>query len=342
MSSNPIRLQFLYRKYTSGKISPDELRAFWQLIRELSDNDLLDDEILAFQKQLEAEFRHADVPSGRHQHILDELFKKATQRADFTNHYRSKKAGRKELWIAAAIISFLLLGVCYWTIQTNGLGGKSNKSLVQNSGHRQYVLPDGTKVTVNIGSLLQYPPVFSDSLREVVLSGEGYFEVAHDPNKPFIVRTGKYTTKVLGTVFNIKAYPESESIAVTVEEGKVQVNEGNKKIAILTPDNQLVVNKQDGRSNQLRVDAMAITSWKNEDIVFQKISLGDAAIFLEKRFGIQIKFTNEASKACKFTGTYTSTDGLDQIIDIITTVTGNEWKKEGKIIWITGEGCNTP
>jgi transmembrane sensor len=341
MSSNPIRLQFLYRKYTDGQITPDELKEFWLLIRELSDNDLLDDEILAFQKQLESEFRHSATPSRKHQHILDELLRKAAQGADFANHYRNKKSGRKKLWVAAAIIACLLLGGWYLVTQTKVLETQVNKKLVQNSGHRQYLLPDGTKVTVNIGSVLQYPPVFSDSLREVVLSGEGYFEVAHDPHKPFIVRTGKYTTRVLGTVFNIKAYPESEAIAVTVEEGKVQVNEGHKQIAILTPNNQLVVNKHDGKFNQVKVNAIAITEWKNEDIVFQNISLGDAAFFLEKRFGVQIKFTSEIAKACVFTGTYTSSDGLDQIIDIVTTVTGNEWKKEGNVIWITGDGCTS-
>jgi ferric-dicitrate binding protein FerR (iron transport regulator) len=87
--------------------------------------------------------------------------------------------------------------------------------------HRQLInLPDGSKVVLNANSKLEYPPGFSNNTREVYLDGEAYFDIAHDPGKPFIVHTGSISTRVLGTAFNINAYRSQQFVEVTVTRVK--------------------------------------------------------------------------------------------------------------------------
>ena len=82
-------------------------------------------------------------------------------------------------------------------------------------------LSDGSVVHLNYGSRMKYPQNFSGETRSVVLTGEGYFKVAHNPDKPFVVSTGIIDVIAVGTIFNVNAYPENNNIATTLVEGKV-------------------------------------------------------------------------------------------------------------------------
>src|SRR5690606_2859673 len=115
------------------------------------------------------------------------------------------------------------LGI-YFTIQSPHRENKMVINSVNSNEHRLLHLPDGSTVIVGVGSKLNYPSSF-DSLRtrEVYLEGQAYFDIRHNPQKPFIIHTGKVATTVLGTSFNIKAWPEDQDITVTVTRGKVRV-----------------------------------------------------------------------------------------------------------------------
>ena len=116
-------------------------------------------------------------------------------------------------------------------------------------------LSDGSEVHLNYGSKIKYPQVFSGDTREVILSGEGYFQVAHNPDKPFIVNTGKLNVKALGTVFNVLAYPGEDNIETTLIEGKVvleQTENGfkTKTIGAMEPGQHVNYNLKTGNSFQ--------------------------------------------------------------------------------------------
>ena len=102
-----------------------------------------------------------------------------------------------------------------------------------NGQQREIKLSDGTVVRLNAGSTITYPKTFSDTLREVTLSGEAFFSVAKNPKCPFIIHTGEIITRVLGTSFNVRAYPENEDVQIAVVEGKVAVN---KKQAVASEE----------------------------------------------------------------------------------------------------------
>ena len=141
------------------------------------------------------------------------------------------KSNRLISWIskAAAIILFPVLAFLFYTVSendklTNQIATVSVDSLevIAPVGSRTVVeLSDGSVVHLNYGSRIKYPQNFSGETRSVALIGEGYFEVAHNPDKPFMVSTEKMDIKAVGTVFNVNAYPETNNIATTLIEGKV-------------------------------------------------------------------------------------------------------------------------
>ena len=149
------------------------------------------------------------------------------------------KNNRLISWIskAAAIILIPVLAFLFYTISennrlTNQITTVSVDSLevIAPVGSRTVVeLSDGSVVHLNYGSRIKYPQNFWGETRGIALTGEGYFEVAHNPDKPFVVHTGRIDVKAVGTVFNINAYPDNNDIATTLVNGKVLIEEMKKK-----------------------------------------------------------------------------------------------------------------
>ncbi len=337
MSSNPLRLQLLLKRYLSGAIAAGELKEFWVLLGELADNDTVEDDLKELMKQLQNDPSVQATDPMRFRPIVERIFRNAEGAPVHT--FPSVPRRRYRWWwplTGAAIVAAIWWGMAIW----KPAPVEYRVAAQEQTGHRHMELPDGSIVTVNLGSSLQYPPVFSDTSREVYLSGEAFFDVVSDPAKPFLVHTGKLTVRVLGTKFNVQAYAGNDQVAVTVTEGKVQVSEGNRPLALLEANDQLTVSRKEGSTTQRQVAPEKVLSWKEADLVFEKKSLGEAIAVLEKKFGVSILLQDESLANCVFTGTYISREGLDQIIDIITAVLGKEWEKTDEHTYrILGKGC---
>lgn len=166
-------------------------------------------------------------------------------------------------------------------------------------------LTDGTEVNLNANSRLKYPIVFTGDSRTIYLSGEAHFKVVKDPSKPFIIHTQKTDTRVLGTVFNLKAYLEDNSERLTVEEGKVQfsMKSNPKKQLILTRNEQGVLNA-DGKLNKTPVYAAAYSGWKSAKLTFNDLSLAEISILLNREYNIKVTAKNKSLRKKRFTGSY--------------------------------------
>lgn len=124
-------------------------------------------------------------------------------------------------------------------------------------------LPDGSKVQTNSGTLLLYPKAFKGDTRTVYLVGEANFKVKKNPEKPFIVRSGTVAVTALGTEFNVCAYPESDEIIATLLQGKIKVDWGAEADSyILSPGQQVVYQKHDGKAMLANADMEAVTAWQ--------------------------------------------------------------------------------
>lgn len=184
--------------------------------------------------------------------------------------------------------------------------------------NRKIYLPDGSTVVLSAGSKLHYPSSFdSAGTRDVYLEGEAFFDIMHNASKPFIVHSGKVITTVLGTAFNIKAFPAEISITVTVIRGKVQVRDQTKLLGIITPHQQIVYNKQDGRSLQAVVPIEPYMDWQKQNLLLDNVTVGEAAGLLEQRFNVRIVFTSDVIKSKRFTTTLIEGETLEQALKLI-------------------------
>jgi ferric-dicitrate binding protein FerR (iron transport regulator) len=161
----------------------------------------------------------------------------------------------------------------------------------------QITFTDGTKVKLNSDTKISYKKHFDPEKREVYLEGEAFFEVTKDSNRPFIVNTGNLSTRVLGTSFNIRAYPEEQNIQVAVSTGLVAVedhsivaqNPDNTSI-ILSPDEMADYNIAQKYSKVRTIDIDKITSWSNGVLVFDDPTFDEVVYTLERWYGVEFKF----------------------------------------------------
>lgn len=205
---------------------------------------------------------------------------------------------------------------------------------------KQYVkLPDGSTAILSKGSELRHSEKFGQGTREVTLIGEAYFDVAHDPTRPFKVITDKITTTVLGTAFNVNAWPGQEKVTVTVTRGKVQVADEFKILGVITPDQQISVSTATDEFTRT-TNAEEASVIRNKYLVFDRVSMETAAAIIEERYNTKVVFDNEAIKNCKVTARFLDGEDLNQVMFVVSGVieASYEMQPDGSII-LKGKGC---
>ena len=186
-------------------------------------------------------------------------------------------------------------------------------------------LPDGTKVSLNSGSILTYPEIFSGNERKVMLSGEAFFEVARDEEKKFIVETLHATkVEVLGTAFNLEAFSNDSLISTTLIRGKVCFDNGGSTTYLL-PGEKLVYNVNSKQLEKNMTSGICETAWKDNKLVFQNTIFDEAMRMLEKRFNVDVVVTSDKYKKDAFTGSFTD-QRLDRILEIFKLSSGIHWR----------------
>ncbi len=160
-------------------------------------------------------------------------------------------------------------------------------------------LSDGSIVYLNSSSKLTYPVAFVGNERKVFLEGEGYFEVRSDEDHPFRVEVGKTIVEAVGTVFNINAYPEKDGVEATLVRGKVNVESGRHQV-MLEPGQQARCGKEQIEVHE--VDTREYICWKNGMFIFNKMTLEDIMIQMQRWYGVHVFFQQEHLKEYVFTG----------------------------------------
>jgi transmembrane sensor len=166
------------------------------------------------------------------------------------------------------------------------------------------VLADGTVVHLNAGSALSVPVQFADTARKVRLTGEAYLEVTKDPSRPFTVETEKATVRVLGTVFNVRAYAGENQTTVTVDEGRVRVSDTTGQHVLLTRNQRAVYVQSDQSLYMQNVNAANYTAWHKQILVFKDQPLAEIAVTLERWYNVSVEIRNSNLATHRFTGTF--------------------------------------
>lgn len=183
-------------------------------------------------------------------------------------------------------------------------------------------LPDGTLVILNSGSSLQYPLQFGEKTRSVFLSGEAYFEVKKDHNKPFFVNTAGIHIKVLGTSFNVKSYPEEKTVETTLITGAIEIFsdalKNDKKPVLLRPSQKATYIKEKPSSDALPVqndkaevlhvqkeeNPQLFIAWKDNKLEFDNETFSDLCVKIERWYNVKIILNNDSVKNSRFSGKF--------------------------------------
>jgi ferric-dicitrate binding protein FerR (iron transport regulator) len=338
------RLQELFDRYLQRRCAPEEVAELVALLERADAGETLTEPMLRLWEELKASKEEYPVDwermYARISRVEDDLL--VLQR-------------RSSWWrvAAAAAVVVVVAGAVFWGVRRGGLVGRpasvavadvSAAGVVQTmvTGDRKRVvhLPDGSMVLLNRNSRLDYPRVFGDTSREVVLSGEAYFDVMHLAGRPFIVHTGKLSTRVLGTTFNIRAYPEDKAIAITVTSGRVQVLNERASVGMLVADQQIRYDVSGETIVQKKVDVRPLVAWRPSEVSFDDITMEEAARRVGEWFGVTVHFVNPALKDCRITASFYREDQLEEIMTVICAVNQMSYTIHEKDVSIDGRGCN--
>lgn len=204
------------------------------------------------------------------------------------------------------------------------------KEISMSKGKRGGVtLSDGTKVYLNADSRISIPPVFSEDSREVYLEGEAYFDVAKNPNKPFIINTNGAIIQVLGTSFVVKNYSDDKTVQTVVESGVVSFRRSNSKAndgVILTKGKLARLDLSNSRMITENVDNIDFyLSWKRGELKFDYTAMSEVAKQLERRYDITVVFDSDSIKNMHLTAELRS-KSMDNVIRTIATSLGLKYK----------------
>jgi len=184
-------------------------------------------------------------------------------------------------------------------------------TLPKGSQPLQLRLPDGTSVLLNVESSISFPSAFVAKTREVKLSGEGYFEVKHDGEHPFIVHAAQSDIRVLGTHFNVRAYKSDRISKITLTQGKVDVS---GKVT-LRPGQQAIVENGETLLNK-HPDLDEVLAWKNNEFVFNSASLSEILSELSKWYNFRVKYNITPPKG-HFSGSISKNAPLSTALEIL-------------------------
>ena len=188
----------------------------------------------------------------------------------------------------------------------------------------QFELSDGTKVWLNHGSKMVYPQRFIGDTRTVHLIGEGYFDVAPDKTKPFIVEAQGMTVKAVGTSFNIKAYADDIDFETTLESGKVIVlrntNGSQSEVCQMQPGEHFVFNETTNKYSLQTENPSKYVSWKDGKLVFKDDHLNKVAERLSHWYNVNVSLKDPELRSLTYTATFID-ETLDQVLEMMEVVT---------------------
>lgn len=347
MNNHIVNYEELIQRFLFHEASADEIR----ILREWIENDSKNQKDFEGHRSIQLLIQRVCRNNEYDEQAAWNKLKKAILSSDDISY--SRRFYLQQLGKIVAVFILVFFSGILTLYFINNRSSKQNQ-LTAYTEHKvsygsksQLILPDGTKVWLNAGSKLRYSLQFNQTIREVYLEGEAFFDVSKNKDKPFLVKTTGVTIKVLGTAFNVKAYPDERTIETSVQRGLVQVISnsqsaiGTQKVflhanqkAIFdriggeTP-NVAITNKPIGKVAKIdsvvrikpisvsgAVDVKAVSSWKETRWIIEREPLADLAVKIERRYDVKILFDDDKLKAYVFSGVLED-ESLEQVLNVI-------------------------
>jgi ferric-dicitrate binding protein FerR (iron transport regulator) len=355
----------LLSKKISGEASQDELNEFAELTANHPDWQSAVETLSSLWQQPVPD-RHNEAAKALELHLQKmqqlgfEFHEGETVHSDVEIRGKNSSLSKARSWwitvgaIVVIVMGFLVLDRKISPQQKVSVNARPVSLMSTKSGSPSKIqLPDGSNVWLNASSELTYDKDFDKNLREVTLTGEAFFDVVRDPEHPFIIHTKVIDVKVLGTQFNVKAYPDDSYTEASLIRGSLEVtvnNRPNEKHLLKPKEKVSVPNNINGSSEKIgekpsivtepltyyHVDSTIIeTSWVDNKLVFQENeTFSEVALKMERRYGVHIIFPDKAVGDQRIYGSFTK-ETIDQALDALKEVFKFNYKIIGNDIIIT-------
>lgn len=285
-----------YIKYLTDETNEKEKLSFYE---KLNQDKKLEKEFLSVQKiWIAAQLDKINVPAHRKKQLFSEFWDKR-EKANNIPAFRIPKL----LQYAALFILLISIPLVYFLGRNKAFTPETYTTISCSLGDKsEIVLPDSSRIILNSGSKLKFNNDFNEGERNVFLEGEAFFMVSKNEQSPFRVKTGEIEVEVLGTEFNVNAYPEENKISTTLVGGSLKVTNKNQS-TLIKPGQKLIYCKETkSMIKQFLADTAPETEWKDGRLVFRNESLSDLELKLERWFDVDIDFADEEIKSKRFTG----------------------------------------
>jgi ferric-dicitrate binding protein FerR (iron transport regulator) len=248
---------------------------------------------------------------------------------------------RKKLFIPLLAALLLIFSIPYIWKAINPSEKSQQVSVwekisVAHGAQKELTLADGSRIILDAGSYFQYPLAFRGKTREVFLNGEGYFEVKPDKKKTFTVNANHAVIKVVGTKFNVQAWPSNQKVDVAVIEGEVSLGarDADSTSAVVISRGELSTLAVNGQPSAPReVDVEKHLGWLNREIGFHNTSLQQILTLLERWYDIYFVWDESVSVSDQLT-IHILNRPVDEIIELIADLTNLGYKREGKTVYL--------
>lgn len=227
----------------------------------------------------------------------------------------------------AAVLTLPLLAFTIWSLFLQDKSHETAAGLItwneiqSPAGMRSHiVLPDGTDLWLNAESKIRYAIPFVRENRQVELTGEAFLKVVKNENSPFVINAGAASVKVLGTQFNVKAYPDEENLEVALAEGSIEftgtTTDGRKAITKLITNDFLALNKTTGQVKLENKNLNKYISWVKNIIIFDDTPMPEVARTLERWYGVKVIVTDPEINKYRFTTTFEN-ESLFRVLELL-------------------------
>lgn len=311
------RLAELSGKYFSGTITREEEKALYSLVRS-------NPEYEATFRLLERSWHKQEGHSLLTEMSLARLEKRISTQKHIARYRRTS-------WILAAAVCLLMATVGFLTVRT----ARESSYIVEapHGGRSRTMLPDGTEVWLNACSRLTVPNDFPDSKRIVRLEGEGYFNVAKNGKRLFVVEAGETKTVVRGTKFNLSAYPEARSVRLSVEEGLVSFICGGDEREV-SKMQSLEYDRPSGRAWVKGQDSGSDSSWLEGRMEYEDITLEELLERISRKYSVSVAFGSSLHKEDRFSASFRNNESVGEIVQSLKLILQDDISFNGEEIHI--------
>jgi transmembrane sensor len=277
-----------------------------------------------------------------------ELFGPVDGNIEFLLATQNRKRLIDNRWLQAAAILLVSLtaGLVFFLLpkRNNHEAVTYSYYKTPNGTRKSFVLLDGSTIVLNSGSAISVPSNFGHQSREIALTGEAFFEIKHNAEKPFTIHSGKLLITDLGTAFNVKAYPEDGKVQVAVESGEVKVEKNNPNgkpvlfAGSVTGSHQFTYDKLSDQYSVNDIQPGDMLGWRQNKLRFDNASFNEIARTLERWYNVKINLKG-ISTHCRLYTVGFDNEPIDKVLNVLGNLSGANYQIHNKVVTLNLPKC---